>query len=75
MLGALREELGARTAAELGAREVRAEGEGKGAGGEAETWCEVAGVRLQEGGLTHTGDSTQAQLRFYKGLTDEVRFV
>ncbi len=29
-LGALREELGARTAAELGAREVRAEGEGEG---------------------------------------------
>jgi hypothetical protein len=44
-------------------------------GGEAETWCEVAGVRLQEGGLTHTGDSTQAQLRVYKGLTDEVRSV
>ncbi len=44
-------------------------------GGKAKTWCEVAGVRLQEGGLTHTGDSTQAQLRVDNGLTDEVRSV
>ncbi len=44
-------------------------------GGKVETWFEVAGVRLQEGGLTHTGDATQAQLRVDKGLTDEVRSV
>ncbi len=44
-------------------------------GGKAETWGEVAGVRLQEGGLTHTGDATQAQLRVDKGLTNKVRSV
>jgi hypothetical protein len=26
--------------------------------GESETWCSVAGVWLQEGGLTHTGNAT-----------------
>ena len=31
-------------------------------GGEAETWGEVAGMGLQEGGLTSTGDSAKAQL-------------
>jgi hypothetical protein len=66
------------TSGDLGDREVlhaTCEGDvGEGwvpPGGKAETWCEVAGVRLQEGGL----DATQAQLRVDKGLTDEVRSV
>jgi hypothetical protein len=44
-------------------------------GGEAETWCEVASMRLQEGGLARTGDETQAQIGVNKRLTDEVRSI
>ena len=44
-------------------------------GGEAETWREVAGVWLQEGGLASAGDATEAQIGIEKRLTDEVRTI
>ena len=41
-------------------------------GGQALTWCEVAGVGLQKGWLAVTGDAAHAQIRIKKTLTDEV---
>ena len=44
-------------------------------GGEAETWGEVAGMGLQEGGLANTGDSAKAQVGIDEGPTYEVRSI
>ena len=44
-------------------------------GGEAETWRTVASVGLEEDGLAHAGDATEAQLGIEKRLTDEVRSI
>ncbi len=41
-------------------------------GGQALTWCEVAGVGLQKGWLAVTGDAALAQIGIKKTLTDEV---
>ena len=41
-------------------------------GGQALTWCEVAGVGLQKGWLAVTGDAAHAQIGIKKTLTDEV---
>ncbi len=43
------------------------------AGGEAETWCEVAGVGLQKGGLTGPSDATKTKVGVDEGPTYKVR--
>ena len=43
------------------------------AGGEAETWCEVAGVRLEKRWLTGTGDAANTKVGVEEGPTYEVR--
>ena len=43
------------------------------AGGEAKTWCEVAGVGLQKRGLTGTSDATKTKVGVDEGPTYEVR--